>query len=75
MVKLSLNFIKIFCNYLFKKIMLKKVDNYLTQDQEKEILNGIMLGLEDSKAGRVNECDEEHINNLKEKLRFKLKEK
>lgn len=47
--------------------MLKKVDNYLTQDQEKEILNGIMLGLEDSKAGRVNECNEEHINNLKEK--------
>ena len=40
--------------------------------QEKEILNGIMLGLEDSKAGRVHECTKEHTNNLIIKLRAKL---
>jgi prevent-host-death family protein len=39
---------------------------------KEEILNGVRLGLADAEAGRVTECNEEHINNLKAKLRARL---
>lgn len=42
---------------------------------KKEINDGILLGIADSEAGRVKECNEELIANLQAKLRARLANK
>lgn len=39
---------------------------------KKDIHTGIISGIADAEAGRVTECNQEHINDLKTKLRARL---
>jgi len=39
---------------------------------KKDIHNGIISGIADAEAGLVTECNQEHINDLKAKLRARL---
>ena len=39
---------------------------------KKDIHNGVISGIADAEAGRVSECNQQHIDDLKTKLRARL---
>jgi prevent-host-death family protein len=45
---------------------------HVSESFKKDIHAGIISGIADAEAGRVSECNQEHINDLKTKLRARL---
>jgi prevent-host-death family protein len=45
---------------------------HVSEGFKKDIQTGILSGIADAEAGRVIECNQDHISDLKEKLRARL---